>query len=156
MYKTILVPLDGSDDVEAAVPHAAMLADTFGSRVIILEVGPGYGRTAGAMIAEAFGAAGSVEAAIEVGEAKEDLALAYLEALRQSEGTPDWVVEVSDGDPANVIVKRAEELDVDLIVMATEGHSRLALSLLGSVTSDVVNRSHRPVLVVHPDWAAQK
>ncbi len=114
MYKTILVPLNGSDDAEAAVPHA-----------------------------------GSVQTAIAVDEAHKDLAVAYLEALRQPKGQPDWVVEVTDGDPSDVIVRRAEELDASIIVMASEGHSRIARSLLGSVSSDVVNRSKRPVLVVH-------
>ena len=150
MYKTILVPLDGSDDAEAAIPHAAALAEAFDSRVIILEVGRGYLRTVGAVIAEAFGAAGSVQSAIAVEDAQDQLALAYLEALRESKGKPDWVVELTDGDPSDVIVERAEELDADMIVMASEGHSRIARSLLGSVSSDVVNRSRRPVLVVNP------
>jgi nucleotide-binding universal stress UspA family protein len=150
MYKTILVPLDGSEAAEAAVPHAAALAEAFSSRVIVLEVGPGYRRTVGAVIAEAFGAAGAVQAAIALAEAQEDLAFAYLEALRQSEGKPGWILDVTDGDPSDVIVRRAEELDVDMIVMASEGHSRIARGLLGSVSNDVVNRSKRPVLVVHP------
>jgi len=151
MYKTILVPLDGTGDAEAAVPHAAAIAEAFGSRVVVLEVGPGYRRTAGALIAEVFGAAGSVDAAIAVGEAEEEMARAYLEALRASRGKPDWVVDVTPGDPTDAIVRRAEEIGADLVVMASRGHSRVVRTVLGSVSSDVVNRSRRPVLVVHPE-----
>jgi nucleotide-binding universal stress UspA family protein len=149
MYETILVPLDGSDGAEAAVPHAAAISEAFGSRVIVLEVGGGYLRTVGALIAEAFGAAGSVQSTIAVEEAQDQLALAYLEALRESKGKPDWIVELTDGDPSDIIVRRAAELHADMIVMASEGHSRITRSLLGSVSGDVVNRSRIPVLVVH-------
>lgn len=151
MYKTILVPLDGSEDAEIAVPHAAALADAFDARVVVLEVGPGYGRTVGAIIAEAFGAAGSVEAMVEVGEAREELAEDYLEALRQSQGRPDWMVEVAEGNPADVIAERAAELGADLVVMATHGRSRLARSILGSVSDEVIRHAPCPVLVIRID-----
>lgn len=56
------------------------------------------------------------------------------------------------GFPAGQITAAAEDLNVDLIVMATHGHSRSAVKhlLLGSVAERVVRSSARPVLVVPP------
>jgi nucleotide-binding universal stress UspA family protein len=57
-------------------------------------------------------------------------------------------VDVKVGNPAEEIVKLAEDIDVDLIVMATHGKSRLPAALLGSVAQKVVRESQRPVLTV--------
>ena len=54
------------------------------------------------------------------------------------------------GDPASVIVKLEEELDVDLVVMATHGRSGEKYEKLGSVTERVVRGSTRPVLTIRP------
>jgi universal stress protein A len=60
----------------------------------------------------------------------------------------DTVVRV--GDPATVIVKLEEELDVDLVVMATHGRTGETYEKLGSVTERVVRESTRPVLTIRP------
>jgi universal stress protein A len=56
------------------------------------------------------------------------------------------------GFPPGQITAAAEDLDVDLIVMATHGHSRSAVKhlFLGSVAERVVRSSLCPVLVVPP------
>ena len=56
------------------------------------------------------------------------------------------------GFPAGQITAAAEDLNVDLIVMATHGHSRSSVKhlLLGSVAERVVRSSVCPVLVVPP------
>jgi nucleotide-binding universal stress UspA family protein len=60
----------------------------------------------------------------------------------------DTVVRV--GDPATVIVKLEEELDVDLVVMATHGRTGEKYEKLGSVAERVVRESTRPVLTIRP------
>ncbi len=56
--------------------------------------------------------------------------------------------EVIPGDPGNVILKFADEHDIDVIVMGTHSRSRWAHFVLGSVTETVVRRSKCPVLTV--------
>lgn len=58
----------------------------------------------------------------------------------------DYTVKV--GDAANVIVRTADEVDADLIVVGTHGRSGLDRLLCGSVAESVLQRSNRPVLVV--------
>jgi nucleotide-binding universal stress UspA family protein len=54
------------------------------------------------------------------------------------------------GKPAAEIVKLEEELDVDLVVMATHGRTGEKYEKLGSVTEQVVRDSTRPVLTIRP------
>jgi nucleotide-binding universal stress UspA family protein len=50
--------------------------------------------------------------------------------------------------PVDVIIEQAEELDVDLIAMATHGHGRLPRMVYGSVAEKVRHRTNVPLLLV--------
>ncbi len=52
------------------------------------------------------------------------------------------------GDPGHQIADYAAEIHADLIVLAGHGQSRLTRLLLGSVAEKVVRLSHCPVLVL--------
>ncbi|GMV86077.1 MAG: hypothetical protein AMXMBFR80_19320 [Dehalococcoidia bacterium] len=54
------------------------------------------------------------------------------------------------GNAAQAITELANELDADLIVMATHGRSGLSHMLAGSVAEAVIRNSGRPVLVHKP------
>ncbi|GAB4330859.1 MAG: universal stress protein [Dehalococcoidia bacterium] len=149
MFSKILVPLDGSDESEEALIPAAAIAEKFGAGIVLLEVSPGFGRTVGAAIAEAFGALGSVQREIIAEQVREEAATAYLDAVREACGHPEWSSVQADGEPAEVIVEQARKLGCDLIVMATRERSRLKRQILGSVAEEVIRTSGVPVLVVH-------
>ncbi len=55
---------------------------------------------------------------------------------------------VEHGDPADAIVRVAEELDIDLVVMVTHGRTGLSHVLLGSVAEKVIRHAPCPVLAV--------
>jgi universal stress protein A len=54
------------------------------------------------------------------------------------------------GKPADAILKVAEDLDADLIVIATHGRKGVTRLFLGSVAERVIRASKRPVLMVPP------
>jgi nucleotide-binding universal stress UspA family protein len=56
--------------------------------------------------------------------------------------------QVLDGRPAREIVKLAEEMGTDLIVMGTHGRSGVAHLLMGSVAEHVVRTAPCPVFTV--------
>ncbi|HEY8158681.1 MAG TPA: SulP family inorganic anion transporter [Methylobacter sp.] len=58
---------------------------------------------------------------------------------------PDFV---ESSIPANAILRRAQELEANLIVMSTRGHSNAVTILLGSVTSQVMSESPIPVVAI--------
>jgi universal stress protein A len=55
------------------------------------------------------------------------------------------------GKPVEIIIQTAEDLHVDLIVMATHGRRGLPRLFLGSVAEQVLRASDRPVLTIRPE-----
>jgi nucleotide-binding universal stress UspA family protein len=64
--------------------------------------------------------------------------------------------ELLEGDPATRILELARERDVDLIVVGSRGLGTIASTLLGSVSSRVVHRADRPVLVAARRYAPRR
>lgn len=58
---------------------------------------------------------------------------------------------VKVGNPAAEIVRMAEELKADLIVMATRGRTGLPRAVFGSVAEGVMRNSRCPVLAFKPE-----
>jgi nucleotide-binding universal stress UspA family protein len=56
--------------------------------------------------------------------------------------------EVLEGDPAAEILRKADELGADLVVMGTHGKGLLAHAFLGSVAESVLHRIKVPVLTI--------
>jgi nucleotide-binding universal stress UspA family protein len=52
------------------------------------------------------------------------------------------------GDPAKKIVKYADEINADLIIIGSRGRGRLASALLGSVAEHVARHSKCSILIV--------
>lgn len=144
--KKILVPVDFSEDSRLAMKTAAAYARAWGARIDVLHVvaQPTY---AGDMMVPILGG-------VRLGDFMEDEA--QKELTQFVADTP----EVSDvlgaalvrmGGPADRILKYAEEVEPDLLVMGTRGRSGLAHVLIGSVAERVLRHSRCPVLVVpHP------
>jgi universal stress protein A len=60
-----------------------------------------------------------------------------------------YVIDVRTGVPDIDIVRAAQELGVDLIVMVTHGRKGIERLVMGSVTEHVVREAPCPVLVLH-------
>jgi nucleotide-binding universal stress UspA family protein len=58
-------------------------------------------------------------------------------------------LEVLQGEPADTILKLAERLGIEMIVMAPHGHSRLHTALMGSTAEKIVRLSPCPVITLH-------
>jgi len=55
------------------------------------------------------------------------------------------------GSIVETIVREAERLDADIIVVGSHGHGAVFDLLVGSISEGLVRKSTRPVLVVPPD-----
>src|SRR3712207_950130 len=128
MFETVIVPLDGSDLSEAALPPAQEIAAKFGSKVILLRaVEPVAHHIAQQppMVMESPAAAESnIELLEEVVEAEEKEATAYLDEMKGRFGT-DAEAIVTDAEAADAIVELADERNAGLIVMASHGRGDL-------------------------------
>ena len=71
----------------------------------------------------------------------------FLEGI-DAQGVSITTVSEESSHAAQAILRQAEANGADLIVISTRGRSRAALSLLGSVTSQVMAEAKTPVLAV--------
>jgi nucleotide-binding universal stress UspA family protein len=60
----------------------------------------------------------------------------------------DSVTKLASGNPVEEIVRYADTIEADLIVVGSRGHGAVSSMLLGSVSRGVLHRAHRPVAVV--------
>src|SRR5262249_17994440 len=111
MYKKILVALENSRADESLLPHIAQLAKVHGSDLLLVHVADGF-------VARNFNQLNLIES----DEMKEDRA--YLENaaanLRERGLNVDTFLAL--GDPAEGILKTADEKRCDLIAMTAHGH----------------------------------
>ena len=57
-------------------------------------------------------------------------------------------IEVCEGYPAEEILKKADELDCDVIIMGTHGKGAISHTFLGSVAERVLHRARKPVFII--------
>jgi len=149
MFKTILVPLDGSTLAEWALAPAGVLARRAGATIVLVRapnVEPAY--------AGAESAYGLIYPQQAVGRSSAE-ARDYLRAIQTrltARGIANRTV-VAEGDPATAIVDLASQSKADLIVMSSHGYSGLARWLLGSVAEKVLRAAECPELVVRSQQA---
>ena len=141
MTKTVLVPLDGSPQSEKALSFA--IEEFSDAKLVLLHVidpvESGYGSR--------FNLPGGGEEWYEdQQEATEELFAEASEQANEAGMSVETATEI--GRPANVMVRYAEDDDIDAIVMGSHGRSGVSRILLGSVAETVVRRSPVPVTVV--------
>ena len=57
-------------------------------------------------------------------------------------------IEICQGYPADEIIKQADDLDCDLIVMGTHGKGIVGQAFFGSVAKKVLRRVRKPVFII--------
>ncbi|MBS2036350.1 universal stress protein [bacterium] len=146
MYRKILVPLDGSQKSELALPVARQLAEPMGSEVCLLvavDLGKVLFVDRQSKLPTDFEKLGNQQ----LKEAQK-----YLHEVQERLGGADLKVSihVEQSDPRDAIIHYASEEDVDLIVMASAGKSNWMRWISGSIADQVLRTSPCPVLVVRP------
>lgn len=73
-----------------------------------------------------------------------------LKAIYQDEGGGDLAgeIHIRKGKPHEEILKLAEELDVDMIVIGSHGRKGLERAIFGSVAERVTRMARIPVLII--------
>jgi nucleotide-binding universal stress UspA family protein len=153
-YDRILVPHDGSEMSDKALNHAIYLSKKLSSdEIVILNVLQHVeGKTSSALLvtSEGEGVEKAKKEELEVSlEGNVKLKIEEKMRLCKEAGVKSQVsFKVQTGQPVDEIVKLSEDMDVDLIVMAS---SRITSSIkgLGSTTRKVIDKAKRPVLVIH-------
>ncbi len=155
MFERILVCLDGSKLAEQILPYAAEQARRFGGGLVLLRV---VTVPSSAYMTSATGIpAQTGEFIREEFKRQEADIRTYLESIAQSLREDGVEAECVVPGPAHVgraIVRYARENAIDLICIATHGHSGLGRVVFGSVADHVLRQAGLPILVIRPQAAA--
>ena len=127
MIHHVLVPLDGSQLAETALPIARQVVKTNGRITLVTAVEDDSAPESALSRAEDY-----------MEHTASDLKLRGYEVE----------IEIINGQPAEVIIQLAEKYRVDMVIMSTHGRSGLRRVLFGSITLKVLEESLVPVLVV--------
>lgn len=120
----VLVPLDGSDFALRALPTALELANQFNAELHTISLATNS-------------------------EHLEQLSGSIPASLRKFPGEKHVRVQIGS-DPAEAIVRRADELGSCLVCLTTHGRGRLSGAVLGSVARSVIHGWKGPTIALGP------
>jgi nucleotide-binding universal stress UspA family protein len=142
--KRILCPIDFSEFSHHALDQARAIAEWYEAEITVLHV-----VSVTRPLAPAVAMAEAAYVPLPPSDLQETVeeVRRFAEPVAPSHG-PSPKVVVSEGIPAKEIVRQAETLRADLLVMGTHGRSGFERLFLGSVTEKVIRSTHAPVLTV--------
>ncbi|MFN3979506.1 MAG: universal stress protein [Caldilinea sp.] len=143
MYKTILVPLDGSQRAETILPHAASLAAKYEAKLVLLQVVEPIVAMVTPYDMVPYVDKNAAERTMQ--EVKSYLAAKEGE-LRGMGINVKSVVE--SGPVVSVILDVAEREQANLIAMASHGRTGLSRVFYGSVAAGILQKADRPLLLI--------
>jgi nucleotide-binding universal stress UspA family protein len=141
LFTSVLCPVDFSDRCRTALQLGVRLARASGARLNVVYVND-------PLLAAAAGATYDEQAMAR--QTDEELAT-FLSSTAGPDPLPGGVhIEVAEGKPSEQIVRAAERLGADVIVMSTQGVTGARTIFFGSTTEGVLKHARIPVLVVPP------
>lgn len=138
MYEQIVVPLDGSEFAEHALPPALEIARRSGGRVRLMTV-----CDTGSAVPEVVESAPSAAAGADE----------YLTGLRErieAGGDVEVEAEVLSGPVVQSICEEVRRAVAGLVVLSTHGRGPMSRLWMGSVADRLVRRAPCPLLLVRP------
>lgn len=144
MYRSILVPLDGSLFAEHALPVALAIARRSGARLSLV--------TVTTPLAEAY-VEGLCFGTLDLEQEMFARRKTYLDNLAhdlRSRSNVPVEIHVERGEVAGSICHLVSKGGTDLVVMATHGRSPMGRFWLGSVADEMIRQTNVPLLLVRP------
>lgn len=139
---TILTPVDFSGITDAVIAQTVVLAKALKADVVLLNV------LQPPVITSEYGPfMENISEIVTVGEKAAAKQLTRVQDELGAEGIETETLQFT-GAPVPNILKQAEKLDVDYIVMGSHGHTAFYDLLVGSTTHGVLLRSPCPVIIV--------
>ncbi|MBM3182371.1 MAG: universal stress protein [Chloroflexi bacterium] len=154
--KRILVAVDLSKNTDTVIEQAILLAKPLNAKVWIIHVTPDKLQTYATAQLYTFSGVFTGAAVSDVELARnlcadeykrEHHALLHLSEQVRRAGI-EAQANLMKGDPVELILKHAEDMDACMIVMGSHGHSLLRKVLVGSVAEGVLRDSLCNVLIV--------
>ena len=139
---TILAPVDFSGITDAVIAQTIVLAKALKAEVVLMNV------LQPPVITSEYGPfMENITEIVTVGEKAASKQLARVQDELGAEGIETRTLQFT-GAPVPNILKQAEKLDADYIVMGSHGHTAFYDLLVGSTTHGVLLKSPCPVMIV--------
>ena len=145
--RQILLPLDGSKTHEVAIPVAVSLAAKCGAKIRLLSVVPTAETlpVKDAITSRVSPRATALALDISAQEAEKYLLNISRELTLQKVAVSEVVLR---GNVASKMIETVEAEDIDLVVMATHGHTAIDAHWVGSLTPRFLPKTPVPVILV--------
>lgn len=142
MYSKIIVPLDGSELSEQALPYAQLIAQSLPAPVDLVQ--------AFDILPPGLLGAQNQRVVAQLHQGAQERAAAALEPARQRLEAAGLSVGIvtQRGAPADTIVAQASSDPAALVVMCTHGRGGVSRWVMGSVTDKVLHTMPNPMLIV--------
>jgi nucleotide-binding universal stress UspA family protein len=149
-HHPVLLCYDGSEDAAAAITGSASLLSERQALVLTVWEPVALWEPYDPLTVLSAPLARLAANAFDLDEIVTDLAREKLARGLELATEAGWQVSghLASGKPARVICDLASKVDAKVIVVGARGLGRAQTVLLGSVSSSVVHRSDRPVLVL--------
>jgi nucleotide-binding universal stress UspA family protein len=137
MYTHIILAYDGSEYAKRAAERAVEIAYSTGAKITVLTAYPSLSNISflNMEISKEDMKNYWVERASEVKPLLEEKGIAY-----------DFIVE--EGEPRELILEKARELNADLIVVGSRGLNRYQRWMLGAISQGISTHAKCDVLIV--------
>lgn len=140
--KKILVPIDFSDYSKNALKYSVNFAKRFSAEMYLVYVIEPMIYPADFSMGQIAVPTGDVDMTERAKEELSNLAKTEIDASIRTE------ILIKSGKPFVEIIETASDLDIDLIIIATHGHTGVEHLLFGSTAEKVVRKAPCPVLTL--------
>lgn len=148
MYRHVVVGTDGSQSARVAVGRAAELAAGLGAKVTVVTI---YEKSSGLSTSSSVAVAAGASAPADDPKWRVAEAQARADAGRRQAmdaGVTDVDIRVEMGSPADTLVKVAQDVGADLLVVGSKGMQSAARFLMGSVPNRVSHHAPCDIIIV--------
>ncbi|MBW1997006.1 MAG: universal stress protein [Deltaproteobacteria bacterium] len=152
--KRVLYATDLSENSALAFRYAIELAERHDGEIVILHVLEELPPNTKALVSLYLGEENLRKALDQKSRIQEEIRKRLQSFCdREVKGDPTCTTKVSEiavteGYPADEILKKADELNCDVIVMGTHGKGIISHTFLGSVAQRVLRRVRKPVFII--------
>jgi nucleotide-binding universal stress UspA family protein len=143
-FRKILIPLDGSQRAECALPYAASLATYYRAQLLVVHVVPRLPVFMGHLPPSPEEA----ELAETIVTRHRNEALKYLEQQAKQLADDVQIRLLVNDNVATTLLQLVREERVDLIVLSAHGHSGESQRPYGSIAGSLITYNTKPVLLV--------
>ena len=147
LIQRILLPLDGSEYSETAIPYATELGSKLGADLVLYTMAKRSHMVTPK--SDIIGETGMNDEAVNAAEVKRSRS--YLKGMAEEMADNGFNVDVMvslDDDQGNAITRACQETAADLVVMATSGRQPITAWAPGSVAHKLLNKGDLPLLIV--------